>query len=140
MVKDIRSHRLVHRIPTYIDRPNPTYLAPPQGISQASTTATIALLVRSDTKATSRTRCKGSLPRSNCAFLIARGHDNTLCSGCRDTFPHRMSTDDSEEKQKEIRKQVDVLLDLGVIKESQATEWSQVQLVPKPTPESQPQK
>ena len=32
----------------------------------------------------------------------------------------------SEEKQKEIRKQVDVLLDLGVIKESRATEWSQV--------------
>jgi len=46
----------------------------------------------------------------------------------------------SEEKQKEIRKQVDVLLDLGVIKESRATEWSQVHLVPKPTPEGQPQK
>ena len=30
----------------------------------------------------------------------------------------------SEEKQKEIRKQVDSLLKLGVIKESQATEWS----------------
>ena len=46
----------------------------------------------------------------------------------------------SEEKQKEIRKQVDALLELGVIKESQATEWSQVHLVPKPTPEGQPQK
>ena len=32
----------------------------------------------------------------------------------------------SEEKQKEIRKQVDALLKLGVIKESQASEWSQV--------------
>ena len=32
----------------------------------------------------------------------------------------------SEEKQEEIRKQVDALLDLGVIKESRATEWSQV--------------
>ena len=31
-------------------------------------------------------------------------------------------------------------LALGVIKESQATEWSQVHLVPKPTPEGQPQK
>ena len=40
----------------------------------------------------------------------------------------------------EIRKQVDALLELGVIKESQATEWSQVHLVPKPTPEGQPQK
>ena len=40
----------------------------------------------------------------------------------------------SEEKQKEIRKQVDALLELGVIKESRATEWSQVHLVPKPTP------
>ena len=46
----------------------------------------------------------------------------------------------SEEKQQVIRKQVDVLLDLGVIKESQTTEWSQVHLVPKPTPGGQPQK
>jgi len=46
----------------------------------------------------------------------------------------------SEEKQKEIRNQVDELLELGVIKESKATEWSQVHLVPKPTPEGQPQK
>ena len=35
----------------------------------------------------------------------------------------------SEEKQKEIRKQVDALLKLGVIKESQATEW---RLLPPP--------
>jgi hypothetical protein len=46
----------------------------------------------------------------------------------------------SEEKQKEIRKQVDALLKLGVIKESKATEWSQVHLVPKPTPKGAPQK
>ena len=46
----------------------------------------------------------------------------------------------SEEKQKEIRKQVDALLAFGVIKESRATEWSQVHLVTKPTPEGQPQK
>jgi hypothetical protein len=246
---DIRSHRLVHRIPSYFDSPDPTYLSPPQGISQANTLPTISVLVRRDTKTTSRALCKGSSPCSNCSFSIARGHDNTLCSvhlgcspQCRDTFPHRMFTDDeliktkdifdpieddddiewkhnpfdidsvegseetpeqlmsqitfegslqlqtklkalvrefidvfatkvrrepaavepvkimidedkwrlpcnrapprkhSEEKQKEIRKQVDVLLDLGVIKESRATEWSQVHLVPKPTPEGQPQK
>jgi hypothetical protein len=76
----IRSHRLVHRIPSYFDSPDPTYLAPPQGISQASTPPTIALLVRRDTRATFRALCKGSLPCSNCAFLIARSHDNTLCS------------------------------------------------------------
>ncbi len=46
----------------------------------------------------------------------------------------------SEGKQKDIRKQVDALLKLGVIKESKATEWSQVHLVPKPTPEGAPQK
>ena len=46
----------------------------------------------------------------------------------------------SKEKQKEIRKQVDALLELGVIKESRATEWSQVHLVHKPSPEDQPQK
>ena len=53
---DIRSHRMVHRIPSYFDSPDPTYLAPPQGISQASTPPTIALLVRRDTKATSKKR------------------------------------------------------------------------------------
>ena len=55
---------------------------------------------------------------------------------CNSAPPHRHS----EEKQKEIRKQVDALLKLGVIKESQASEWSQVHLVPKPTPEGAPQK
>ncbi len=50
---------------------------------------------------------------------------------CNRALPRRPS----EEKQKEIRKQVDVLLELGVIKESRATEWSQVHLVPKPTPD-----
>ena len=40
----------------------------------------------------------------------------------------------SEEKKKEIRKQVDELLNLDVIKESQASD-SQVHLVPNPTPE-----
>jgi hypothetical protein len=46
----------------------------------------------------------------------------------------------AEEKQKKIRKQVDALMKLGVIKESQATDWSQVHLVPKPTPEGEPPK
>ena len=40
----------------------------------------------------------------------------------------------------EAGKQVDALLKLGVIKESQATKWSQVHLAPKPTPEGMPQK
>ena len=35
---------------------------------------------------------------------------------------------------------MDALLKLGVIKESQATKWSQVHFVPKPTPEGMPQK
>ncbi len=35
---------------------------------------------------------------------------------------------------------MDALLKLGVIKESKATEWSQVHIVPKPTPEGAPQK
>jgi hypothetical protein len=77
---DIRSHRLVHRIPSYFDSPDPTYLTPPHGISQESTTPTISLLVRRVTTTTSRARCSGCLPCNNCAFLIARGHDNTLCS------------------------------------------------------------
>ena len=42
---------------------------------------------------------------------------------CNSAPPRRHS----EEKQKKIRKQVDALLKLGVIKESQTTEWSQVE-------------
>ena len=41
---------------------------------------------------------------------------------------------------KRSRGRYDALLELGVIKKSQATEWSQVHLVTKPTPEGQPQK
>ena len=95
---DIRSHRLVHGIPSYFDSTDPTYLIPPQGNSHTSTPSTVALSVRRDTKATSRSLCKGYMPCNNCAFLIARGHNNTLCSvagrpntpQCRDTFPHRI--------------------------------------------------
>ena len=42
---DIRSHRLVHCIPSYFDSPDPTYLIPPPGTSQANTPPTIAILV-----------------------------------------------------------------------------------------------
>jgi hypothetical protein len=58
------------------------------------------------------------------------------CLPCDRAPPHNYS----EEKQKEIRKQVDALMKLSVIKESQATEWSQVHLVAKATPESEPPK
>jgi hypothetical protein len=37
-------------------------------------------------------------------------------------------------KQSQIRQQCDKLLELGVIRHSTASEWSQVQMVPKPTP------
>ena len=40
----------------------------------------------------------------------------------------------SVEKQSQIREQCDKLLDLGVIRHSTASEWSQVHMVPKPTP------
>ena len=59
---DIRSHRLVHRIPSYFDSIDPTYLVPPQGNSQSSTPSILASLVRRDTKTTSRALCKGSMP------------------------------------------------------------------------------
>ncbi len=121
-MSDIRSHRLVHRIPSYFDSTDPTYLVPPQGNSQSSTPSTVALLVRRDTTATSRALRKGSVPCDNCAFLIARGHGNTLCSvtgrpntpQCRDTFPHRMFTDDELIKKK-------VILDL--IRDDDDIDW-----------------
>jgi len=40
----------------------------------------------------------------------------------------------SVEKQSQIRQQCDQLLELGVIRHSTASEWSQVHMVPKPTP------
>ena len=58
----IRSHRLVHRIPSYFDSIDPTYLVPPQGNSQSSTPSILASLVRRDTKTTSRALCKVSMP------------------------------------------------------------------------------
>ena len=50
------------------------------------------------------------MPCNNCAFLIARGHDNTLCSLAgrpntpqrRDTFQHRMFTDNELIRKKDI--------------------------------------
>ena len=82
---DIRSHRLVHHVPSYFDSPDLTYLVPPQGISQASTPPTIALLVRRDARATSRAPRKGSYTPT-----------------CKDTFPHRMFTDEELIKKKDI--------------------------------------
>ena len=35
---DIRSHWLVHRIPSYFDSPDPTYLVPPQGVYRLNST------------------------------------------------------------------------------------------------------
>ena len=107
---DIRSHRLVHRIPSYFDSTDPTYLVPPQGNSQSITPSTVASLVRRDTKATSRALCKGSMPCNNCAFFIARSHGNTLCSLAgspnipqrRDTFQHRMFTNVELIRKKDI--------------------------------------
>ena len=119
------------------------------------------------------------MPCNNCAFLIATGHDNTLCSLVgrhntlqrRDTFPHRMFTDNELIKKKdnfdlieddddidwkynpfdvdstdEVIETPEQLISQITfegspqLQESQATEWSQVHLVPKPTPEGQPQK
>ena len=57
--------------------------------------------------------------------------DRAKWAASRNRLPPRRH---SEEKQRAIRSQVDALLRLGVIEESRTTEWSQVHLVPKPTP------
>ena len=106
---DIRSHRLVHHIPSYFDSIDPTYLVPPQGNSQSSTPSTLASLVQI-LRLRLEHYAKGSMPCNNCAFLIARGHDNYLCSLAgrpntpqrRDTFQHRMFTDDELIRKKDI--------------------------------------
>jgi len=83
---DIRVHRLIHRIPSYFDTPDPTYFE--LNASMDDTTSTVReatrplLLVRPDiiSPATKVAVCRGASPCKTCVDLIAMGYDNTLCS------------------------------------------------------------
>ena len=83
---DIRSHRLIHIIPSYFDTPDPTYLEP-QTTSQghdptvSRDSATLSLLVPSRKPTQNNTaRCRGAAACNKCSPCIAMGYDHTLCS------------------------------------------------------------
>ena len=77
---------------------------------------------------------------TKCTPFVMQGYDNTLTTRLqtsyrltkwevpRNCLPPRHR---SAEKQAAIRTQVNKLLELGVIEESQASEWSQAHPVPK---------
>ena len=89
---DIRMHRLIHRIPSYFDTPDPTYLELNANVDDTTSTVREATrplsLVRPDVigPATNVAMCRGASPCKTCVDLIAMGYDNTLCS-LRDTRP-----------------------------------------------------
>ena len=96
---DIRSHRLIHIIPSYFDTPDPTYLepqTPSQGhdptVSRDS--ATLSLLAPSRKPTQSNTaRCRGAAACDKCSPFIAMGYDHTLCSlAGRPHTPQRRET------------------------------------------------
>ena len=71
---NIRSHRMIHRIPSYFDSPDPTYLAP---------------------RKTCLISTKKNFGNLQGTTAIERGHDS-------DTFSYRMFTDDELIKKKDI--------------------------------------
>ena len=83
---DIRSHRLIHLIPSYFDTPDPTYLDPQtnsmrtsRGVPHDSTALSLLVPTTIPAKNTAA-RSRGSVPCSKCSAFIAMGYDHTLCS------------------------------------------------------------
>ena len=80
---DIRSHRLIHIIPSYFDTPDSTYLEPqtPTQGHDPSASTTLSLLEPSKSSTTTNAaRCRGAVACDKCSPFIAMGYDNTLCS------------------------------------------------------------
>ena len=83
---DIRMHRLIHRIPSYFDTPDPSYLdvqthlnEEPQEMKPQD--RKLSLIDNgSSLHSKSTATCRGSLPCTTCTDLSAIGYDNTLCS------------------------------------------------------------
>jgi len=85
-LSDIRSYRLIHRIPLYFDTPDPSYLDP-ASYQKGSTLdhelppRRLSSLVRvGTTPPKTVAHCRGSALCTNCAEFIALGYDNMLCS------------------------------------------------------------
>ncbi len=77
---DIRSYRLVHRIPSYFDTPDPAYLdmqihqEEEEGSIELPSTS-LSTIVRKDIFPLKKTA-----PCNKCADFLEFGFDNTLCS------------------------------------------------------------
>ena len=83
---DIRMHRLIHRIPSYFDTPDPSYLdvqthlnEEPQEMKLQDRKLSLIDNV-SSLHIKSTATCRGSIPCATCTDLSAIGYDNTLCS------------------------------------------------------------
>ena len=83
---DIRSHRLIHLIPSYFDTLDHTYLEPQTtkkgtspGVPRDSATLTILAPAIRTTKNTAA-RSRGSVPCNKCSAFIAMGYYHSLCS------------------------------------------------------------
>jgi len=83
---DVRVQRLIHRIPSYFDAPDPTYFELNANMDDTTSTVREATrplsLVRPDVigPATIVAVCWGASPCKTFVDLIAMGYDNTLCS------------------------------------------------------------
>ena len=83
---NIRVQRLIHRIPSYFDTPDPAYLdmqiylneEPQEMKTQDKKLSMIAN--GSSLRLKSTATCRGSLPYTTCTDLSTIGYDNTLCS------------------------------------------------------------
>ena len=81
---DIRAHRLIHRIPSYFDTPDPAYLEPNANRDGATSNvekATLPLsLLRPGASGPKGNVavCRGASQCKTCADLIAMGYDNML--------------------------------------------------------------
>jgi len=89
---DIRKQRLIYRIPSYFDAPEPAFLEPTY-ISEINTQSTPAILHMAQlvqpasfittvhpTMSTYYAKCRGAVPCGTCAPFISMGYDNTMCS------------------------------------------------------------
>jgi len=88
----IRKQRLIHRIPSYFDAPEPAFLEPTY-IPEINTQSTPAILHMAHlvqpasvittvhpTMSTYYAKCRGARPCDTCAPFISMGYDNTMCS------------------------------------------------------------
>jgi len=89
---DIRKQRLIHRITSYFDTPDPSFLeaiyspditerSNPRLVRMAHLVQPTSIITSSrSTTGTNKAKCRGSRPCKNCAPYIYMGYSSTMCS------------------------------------------------------------